>query len=335
MTKVHHGHVLVTDDSLTVRMMLKSQLEEQGYQVSLCDDGETCMAFLQQTETPPDVVLLDLVLPGVDGIHVLNWIKSRSDDVHIPVILLTALGAVDDLVRGLDQGADDYIAKPFEGEELLARVRAQIRLKRLQDELSGRNAELEAADQEKDRLLSQLAAKNKQLAVMATTDTLTGVSNRGSIEQFLDNEASRAKRFGTDLAVAMVDIDHFKRVNDTYGHPVGDRVIREVSRAITDTIRTVDQVGRYGGEEFLVVLPGADLEGAMILGERVRETVAALYLEPQGIAPTLSCGVAVWDPGVTSWNELVSAADQALYEAKRNGRNRVCAHNPESVGHQR
>ncbi len=322
------GHVLVTDDSLTVRMVLKSHLEEAGYRVTLCADGEECVDFLERGNALPDLILLDLVMPGMDGIAVLNWIKERPDAGFIPVILLTALGELNDRVRGLDQGADDYIAKPFESEELLARVRAQFRIKRLQDQLALQNAELTRTNEDKARLLSQLEAKNEQLAIMATIDPLTGVANRGHIETFLETESSRANRFGTPLSVAMLDIDYFKRLNDAHGHLFGDRVIREVSRAMAETVRQVDKVGRYGGEEFLVVLPGTDLDGARVLGDRIREAVAALDFPPEGAKVTISCGVAVWDQGLASWEALVSMADQALYQAKDDGRNRVCSHHP-------
>jgi len=331
MTNVDMGHVLLTDDSLTVRMMLKHQLEEQGYQVSLCESGEECVEFLEYADPQPDLVMLDLVMPGIDGIKVLQWIKGRPDAPFLPVILLTALGDVGDRVRGLDQGADDYIAKPFERDELLARVRAQFRIKRLQDELERRNDALEAAHQEKDRLLSELEAKNAQLGVMATTDPLTGVANRGHIEQELLDETARSRRYGAPLSVAMVDIDHFKVFNDTYGHPFGDKVIRAVSRVLSETVREIDMVGRYGGEEFLLVLPGTDQEGGLVMGERIRAAVAALELELEdntggSVRVTLSCGVAGWLPDSASWEDLVSEADQALYEAKESGRNRVCAY---------
>jgi len=297
------GHVLVTDDSLTVRMMLRDQLESAGYRVTLFDHGEACVQYLEEAESWPDLVLLDLVMPGIDGIEVLTFIKGQKERGFLPVILLTALSHVDDRVNGLDRGADDYIAKPFEAEELQARVRAQLRIKRLQDEL---------------------AAKNEQLAVLAVTDALTGVANRGHIEQFIDDEAARAQRYGVPLSVAMIDIDHFKNVNDTHGHPFGDRVIREVSRVMSEAVRQVDRVGRYGGEEFLVVLPGTDGAGARILGDRVRQGVADLYLEPEGVRVTISVGVAQWEPGTGSWEDVVERADQALYRAKEGGRNRVC-----------
>jgi len=265
-----------------------------------------------------------VVMPGMDGMAVLEFIKSSLGPGFVPVIFLTAQGEVRDRVHGLNLGADDYIAKPFEADELLARVRAHIRIKRLQDALADHNAALVSANHEKATLLSALEAKNVQLAEMANTDPLTGVANRGHIEECLATEVARACRFGSILSVGMVDIDHFKRINDGFGHPFGDRVIREVARVLAETVRQVDKVGRYGGEEFLVVLPGTDLVGAGVLAERIRAAVAALTFEPEGSRATLSVGVAQWNAEADSWEGLVSRADQALYQAKEEGRNRVC-----------
>ncbi|MBI5137269.1 MAG: diguanylate cyclase [Nitrospirae bacterium] len=333
MAENHDVHVIVTDDSLTVRMMLKQHLETAGYQVSAFSDGEACMAFLESAPKWPDLVVLDLIMPGVDGITVLGWIKARQEHGFTPVILLTALDDVNDRVRGLDQGADDYISKPFEANELLARVRVQLRIKRLQDQLTAHNAALTRANEEKAQLLGALEAKNEQLAVMATTDPLTGIANRGHIEAFIGDSAARAARFGERLTVAMVDIDHFKRLNDTHGHPFGDRVIREVSRVLAESVRRIDKVGRYGGEEFLLVLPETDAAGAMVLGERIRQRVAALDFAPHhDVHVTLSGGVASWTPQMASWEELVAVADQALYRAKEGGRNRICGSPPDRDG---
>jgi two-component system cell cycle response regulator len=332
MDTTSQGHIVVTDDSLTVRMMLKSHLEGAGYQVSAFADGESCVAFLQTGEARPDLVLLDVVMPGMDGLEVLGRIKHTGHTAYLPVILLTAQGEVSDRVQGLDKGADDYIAKPFEADELLARVRAHIRIKRLQDALAAQNTALETANREKAVLLSELEAKNAQLAELAQTDPLTGIANRGHIEHCLADEVERARRFGHPLAVGMLDVDHFKRINDGFGHPFGDRVIREVARILAETVRQVDKVGRYGGEEFLMVLPDTELQGAHILAERIRALIEAAGFDPEGYRGTVSIGVAEWRPDVPSWEALVSRADKALYEAKDAGRNRVCVWRGEGRG---
>jgi len=332
METTSQGHIVVTDDSLTVRMMLKSHLEGAGYQVSAFADGESCVAFLQAGGALPDLVLLDVVMPGMDGLEVLGRIKHSGHTAYLPVILLTAQGEVSDRVQGLDKGADDYIAKPFEADELLARVRAHIRIKRLQDALAAQNTALETANRDKAVLLSELEAKNAQLAELAQTDPLTGIANRGHIEHFLADEVERARRFGHPLAVGMLDVDHFKRINDGFGHPFGDRVIREVARILAETVRQVDKVGRYGGEEFLMVLPDTELQGAQILAERVRALIEAAGFDPEGYRGTVSIGVAEWRADVPSWEALVSRADKALYEAKEMGRNRVCLWRGEGRG---
>lgn len=316
-------HVLVTDDSLTVRMMLRDYLEQEGYRVTLQPDGESCIQFLNACEDWPDLVLLDRVLPGVDGIEVLNWIKTNSGSSFHPVILLTSMGEVDDRVTGLDHGADDYIAKPFEAEELMARVRAQCRIKRLQDELGKRNLALATADREKAELLRELERKNEELERLATTDPLTGLANRAHIEDFLSSESTRSTRFGLPLSVAMIDVDFFKSINDTHGHPVGDQVLREVGRILSESVRKLDKVGRYGGEEFLLVLPGTPVKGARILGERIRASAAGFRLTPPGAQFTLSVGIAQWTADLGSWEALVARADQALYAAKEGGRDQV------------
>jgi two-component system cell cycle response regulator len=328
----NQGHVVVTDDSLTVRMMLKSHLEGAGYRVSVFADGEACAAHMGSGEPAPDLVLLDVVMPGMDGLEVLRLIKGNDRLGYVPVILLTARGEVSDRVEGLNLGADDYIAKPFESDELLARVRAHIRIKRLQDALSAQNQALEAANQEKAVLLDQLEAKNAQLAELAKTDPLTGIANRGHIESCLGDEVARAQRFKHPLSVAMLDIDHFKQINDGFGHPFGDRAIREIARVLADTLRQVDKVGRYGGEEFLMVLPDTDLAGARIVAERIRQIVAGTVFQPENHQATVSIGLAQWDPALESWEALVSRADKALYEAKETGRNRVCCWDGEGTG---
>ncbi len=331
-SKKNNGHILVADDSLTVRMLLQESLEAEGYQVTLQPDGESCIGYLEKADCWPDLVLLDLIMPGVDGIEVLGWIKSCSEGAFLPVILLTSLGDVDDRVRGLDCGADDYMAKPFEPEELLARVRAQFRIKKLQDELASQNKALRATNEEKAALLDELAAKNKQLALMASTDALTNVANRRAIQETLDKELSRAIRYKEPLSVAMVDVDLFKAINDTHGHLFGDRVIRVVADLLSGVVRNVDSVGRYGGEEYLLILPDTGAKGAMSLTERICLESAALEIGDEGCRVTLSIGVAEWEEGINTWEALVSRADQALYQAKNTGRNRVCCWEPDMKG---
>jgi diguanylate cyclase (GGDEF)-like protein len=224
----------------------------------------------------------------------------------------TALDSVESKVEGLGAGADDYITKPINFAELEARVRSMLRIKALQDDLQAREREL--------------ASANAELRRMAGTDALTGLYNRRRIEERLHEMFDHSVRLHEPLAVVMFDLDHFKSVNDTYGHQVGDLVLRKVGALLRDAAREIDRVGRYGGEEFMAILPGTVLDAAVTFAERARQQVEAHAFVCEGVTlrRTLSCGVAAWPhPRIRHRNELVKAADEALYVAKALGRNRV------------
>ena len=288
------------DDSLVVRAVVRAHLESNGYSVMEAEDG--IAAVERCTLSPPDVVLLDIEMPGLDGYEVLARLKAAPDLRDIPVVFLTSRSGMADVVAGLHAGAHDYLRKPFDPPELVARVAAAAQVKKLQDQLRERNADL-------DR--------------MSRTDALTGLFNRRHLEEELDRRYSAARRHGTPLAVLLLDIDHFKKVNDTYGHPAGDLVLQEIGRRLLAQVRVEDVAGRWGGEEFLVVLPDADLPGAVIVGERVRLATSTTPVLAGGtpILVTVSGGCALGPFGTPE--ELVSRADTALYEAKVAGRNRI------------
>ena len=237
--------VLVAEDSLVVRAVLRQHLEDQGYSVIEADDGNAALRVC--SETKPDVVLLDIEMPGLDGHQVLRALKADANLCDVPVVFLTGRTGTEDLVEGLRLGAHDYLKKPFETSELIARVSAAVRVKTLQDELRNRNAELD---------------------LISRTDALTGLYNRRHIEERLRELASAARRHSSSLAVLMLDIDHFKQVNDTIGHAGGDAVLREFSARLQSVLRAEDVPGRWGGEEFLAILPNTELKGAVILGKR-------------------------------------------------------------------
>jgi two-component system, cell cycle response regulator len=292
--------VLVVDDSLVVRSVVRGWLEEHGYHVVEVEDGlaavEHCLA------EPPDVVLLDIEMPGLNGHQVLARLKSEPLVRDIPVVFLTNYASMDEVLRGLGGGAHDYLRKPFEPAELVARVGAAARVKKLQDELRRRNDEL-------DRI--------------SRTDALTGLFNRRHLEEQLASHVGTARRHGHDLGVVLLDVDHFKNVNDTHGHPAGDSVLIEMSRRIRAKLRTEDIAGRWGGEEFLVIIPDTDLVGTLQAAERIRALVAA---EPFDIADTaayvtVSGGCSAFIGA--SVDDLVRAADKGLYDAKASGRNCV------------
>ncbi|MFL5797776.1 MAG: diguanylate cyclase [Actinomycetota bacterium] len=294
--------VLVADDSAVVRRVVASQLAGQGFRVVEAEDGDAALkAFADER---PDIVLLDVEMPGRDGFEVLAAIKHDPDEGDTPVVFLTAREDGEALVDALERGAHDYLRKPFDANELLARVRAAYRVKALQDELRLRNAEL-------DRV--------------SRTDPLTGLWNRRHLEGQIPERESLARRHGIALSALMIDIDHFKRINDVEGHATGDLVLREIAHRLREGTRPEDVLARWGGEEFLVLML-ADAAGAAALGERVRALVAAAPVTSSGraIEVTVSVGCATRgdDEAIDS---MVTRADEALYEAKDAGRNRVVA----------
>jgi two-component system cell cycle response regulator len=293
------GRILVADDSLVVRAVVCDQLEAEGYEVVQAVDGES--ALKESAITKPDAILLDIEMPGLDGYQVLARLKADGEVSDIPVVFLTGRTGTDDMVAGLRAGAHDYLKKPFEPAELLARIGGAVRIKRLQDELRMRN---------------------EQLDQLSRVDGLTGLHNRRHLDEELVKEGNTARRHQQPLAVLMLDIDHFKHVNDEEGHPAGDRVLQEFALRLQATVRSGTIVGRWGGEEFLVIAPQTNAADAMILGERIRKAIAdqPVDLGDHSIPITVSIGGSV---GVLPPAELVARADTALYRSKDAGRNRV------------
>jgi diguanylate cyclase (GGDEF)-like protein len=251
-----------------------------------------------------DAVVCDLEMPGLDGEKLLRAHRSRPEGQDVPFFFLTAQRDPDRMARLLRAGASDTIQKPFHPAELLARLETHLRLRRLQAELRDKNAMLER---------------------ISTTDSVTGLRTRRYVGELLAIEVLRASRYHTPLAVAMCDLDHFKRVNDGFGHPAGDAVLAGASEVIRRSLRATDAAGRYGGEEFLLVLPGTDATGARAVAERVRAAIEETEFDVGADAPypiTVSVGVAEHSKG-QSVEAIVTAADEALYEAKGAGRNCV------------
>ncbi len=298
--------VLVADDNPVFRCMLRTMLGKWGYQAVEVSDGISACSVLESAD-PPRLAVMDWMMPGIDGVEVCRRVRAAAREPYIYIVLLTARTESQDLVHGMDAGADDYLTKPFHPQELRVRMRAGWRILELQREL------LDARE---------------ELRVQATHDSLTGLWNRASILETLDKELVRAKREGHPLAMLMIDVDHFKLVNDTHGHQAGDAVLRDVAHHIRSAIRRYDTVGRYGGEEFLVVLPATDLAGGMVQAERIRQTIegAEVAAGDKLVEVTCSTGVCAWSAsGAGDAPGLIHGADEALYEAKRTGRNRVCA----------
>jgi len=293
--------VLLVEDSAVVRAVVRSELVAAGHVVREAGDGAAALEACR--DLVPDVVLLDVEMPGMSGWDVLAAMKQDPSIEDVPVVFLTGLKDTADLVEGLRLGAHDYLRKPFEPAELLARVGAAARVKRLQDELRRRNDELES---------------------LSRTDALTGLPNRRHVQERLAAVASLAERHASSMAVVVIDVDHFKWVNDLHGHAAGDAVLRELGNRLAARVRGGEMVGRWGGEEFLAVLPMTEAPGASVLAERLRQIIAdEPYQLPGGevVEVTISLGCAASrdaDP-----EALVRSADAALYEAKRSGRNRV------------
>ncbi len=302
--------VLIVDDHPDNVEVLRARLEAMGYRTASAGDGEEALDKVHAS--PPDLILLDVMMPRLDGNEVARRIKADESLPFIPIIMQTALDSVENKVEGLGAGADDYITKPINFDELQARVRAMLRIKSLQDELKRRERDL--------------ASANAKLTRIAVTDVLTGLYNRRHLEQRLREMFDHSLRLHEPLAVVMFDLDHFKSVNDTYGHQAGDEVLRGLAELLRQAVREIDRIGRYGGEEFMAILPGTVLDAAVTFAERARQEVEEhLFRCGSGtLRCTLSCGVAAWPhPRISHRDELVKAADDALYVAKALGRNRV------------
>ncbi len=304
------ARILIVDDHEDNIEILRARLETSGYIIDSAADGEEALRCVR--EVPPDLILLDVMLPLMDGHEVARRIKGDTSLPFIPIIMQTALDTTESKVLGLGAGADDYVSKPINFAELEARVRSMLRIKALQVALEKRERALEEA--------------NTELQRMAITDGLTGLYNRRHIEERLREMFEHSLRLHEPLGCVLFDLDNFKSVNDTYGHQAGDEVLRQLAQLLRDAAREVDRVGRYGGEEFIVILPGTVLDAAVTFAERARRMVDDHVFTYEGgtLRRTLSAGVAAFPhPLVRVRDELVKASDDALYAAKSLGRNRV------------
>jgi len=302
--------ILVVDDHEDNIELLRARLEARGYEIHAASDGQ---AALDQVERIiPDLILLDVMMPKMDGMEVVRRLKADKNLPFIPVIMQTALDTTANKVEGLDAGADDYITKPINFAELEAKVNALLRIKSLETELRDRK--------------NELSVLNDKLTRISLTDGLTEIDNRRCLETRLHEMWQHSVRLHEPIALIMCDIDKFKSVNDNYGHQAGDSVLKEVARLLKEEAREIDRVGRYGGEEFLLILPGTVLDAAVTFAERLREKVEGHTFRYTGgtLRRTISCGVAASPhPRVKDQEALLKAADEALYVAKETGRNRV------------
>lgn len=297
--------ILVADDDMTSRLFLQAAVEDLGDDCTLAADGAE--AWDLYVEATPDVLIADRMMPGLDGLELCRRVRTHSADSYTYVILATSLGDREDVIEGMEAGADDYLTKPVDPFDLETRLVAARRVTSLHAELAKYRTEL-------DRL--------------ASTDPLTGLHNRRSLQEDLATLHARSRRYRRAYSILMCDIDHFKAYNDRFGHPAGDDVLRAVAAALVCQIREGDGAYRYGGEEFLVLLPEQTQEAAAAAGERIRLAVEELGIpHPMSSSDgmlSISVGVAVYIPDEErSEDEVVSAADTALYQAKELGRNTV------------
>ena len=294
--------ILIAEDDPVLRRLLEARLTKWGYEVVVASDGLEAWQALQ-ADGAPQLAILDRMMPAMDGIELCQKIRHEGKDHYTYIILLTALDQDKDLVTGMDAGADDYITKPFKVNELEVRLRAGRRIIELQTEL---------------------IAAREALREKAARDPLTGLWNHEEILGILEHELDRARREGRALGVILTDLDHFKKVNDSFGHLAGDAVLRAAAKRMSATIRSYDAIGRFGGEEFLVVLPGCDAKCAAASAERLRLCIATDAMDtPAGMIPaTVSLGVAANGIGMShNAASIFQAADSALYRAKEKGRN--------------
>jgi diguanylate cyclase (GGDEF)-like protein len=310
--------VLVIDDSATMRALVCAALREKNLFDRYVEASDGAAGLRAAADVTPDLVLCDLVMPGVDGYGFLERFRATEVGARVPVLMLSSEQEAAKKVGGLERGANDYIVKPCPPAELCARVANYLRMKSLQDELEAKNREL--------------SVKNAELATMAITDSLTQLHNRRHFIERGEQEFARAARAGAPLGLLLCDVDHFKQVNDSYGHHAGDRVLQEVARLVRDAVRQGDVVARWGGEEFVVLLPDADYGASMRVAEKLRTVVESKAFSGTGAPITISIGVGGYPaPGVDSLFSLIEIADQALYRAKQAGRNRTESLRPASV----
>ncbi len=294
--------ILIVDDDKRIVEMLEIGLSTVGYETVPAYDGESALSLVHSEV--PDLVLLDINLPKKDGFQVCRQIRDEVENNYIPIIMITARDDLSSKVEGLDTGADDYITKPVDIKELMARVKSMLRIKNLQDELRSAKDELQE---------------------LAVRDYLTNCYNRRYFMEIFQLEIKKAVRYNRDIVCFMIDIDRFKHINDTHGHPAGDRVLEAISQLLITHLRDSDIIGRYGGEEFIVLLPQiTHIDQVEYVCERLRAAVEStpFKVDTDEIFITISIGAGIFHPdSLPHVDEMIDIVDKALYQAKHEGRN--------------
>lgn len=320
--------ILIVDDNLSNIQLVASELRDQGYGIAFARSGHE--ALEQAAHSHFDLFLLDIMMPEMDGIEVCLKLKEIPEYKDVPVLFLTAKDDKQTVLRGFDAGGVDYVTKPFYGPEVRSRVRAQLRAREatelLEAALDDLNKQLLSSVQHEQELQAEqkeMARFNKSLLERANTDQLTGLANRYHIMSIAQYERERSRRSKLSFCVILGDVDHFKDINDTYGHDCGDVVLQEVARRLEHVVRAQDRVARWGGEEFLVFLPDTDVNGAEILAERLREEIVKepFHCGETPLEITMTLGVSSCPPS-RELEGCIDHADAALYSGKQAGRNR-------------
>ncbi|MBD2692245.1 diguanylate cyclase [Anabaena catenula] len=303
--------ILVVDDVKLNLQVIANILDKVGYEYTLVSNGN--QALERAKSARPDLILLDLMMPEMDGLEVCEQIQNNPELSEIPIIFISASKQQDHLLQAFEKGAVDYITKPFYAAELLARVRMHLELKYSRQELK--------------KLLHEQGELVKKLETLANTDPLTGVWNRRYLLMIAEQEIKRSQRYYLSFAVLLIDIDYFKRINDTFGHSIGDEVIIFMTKTVLSYLRQVDSFGRFGGEEFVVLLPETNINAAIIVAERIRENINNQYIfvGEKKVSITVSIGIASYNSADKTIDTIIQRADKALYQAKNQGRNRVIA----------
>lgn len=306
--------ILIVDD-VPVNIKLLGELLRDQYDIFVANNGQKAVQLA--AEIKPDLILMDVMMPDMDGFTACRLLKKDQQTADIPLIFITARNQSDDIVNGFAAGGQDYIAKPFNPQELYARVHSHIELKKSREALAEYAAQLE-------RNNSELTILLKKLEVMAAIDPLTGIFNRREAVNRINEEISRYKRNGKEFSILMVDIDDFKNVNDTYGHEIGDCVIKHVVEVIRNHLRQHDLVSRWGGEEFLILLPETDAFGARSAAEKIRARIEESSVEVRGIriSVTVTIGGTEYNPALDP-DANINRADESLYAGKNKTKNCV------------
>jgi diguanylate cyclase (GGDEF)-like protein len=309
--------ILIVDDTPENIDVLRQTLAPEGYKISVAPSGQKALQVASRIV--PDLILLDIMMPGIDGFETCARIKKDPLLKDIPVIFISAKSEIEDIVEGFNHGGVDYISKPFRQEEVLVRVNTHLKLKNLA--------------REKEKLIEELNMVNEKLKDLASKDPLTELPNRRSMESYMEGEKARFMRNKIDFSFVIMDIDHFKKVNDSLGHDAGDYVLVQVAKLLNKSTRSQDQLCRWGGEEFLLILPETNLEGAIELAEKLRRNLGLenFVYEKKKVPITMSFGVSVFNAKNQDLKACIKIADDCLYLAKKEGRDRVVSQSGLSI----